>query len=71
MFCAATRTGLLRAASTTAGRSVGDGQSDDLGVLLLGDERDEGLDEGDGFFGRLVHLPVGGDELLAHDIPLI
>jgi hypothetical protein len=30
------------------------------------DEGKEGVSEGDGFGGGLVHLPVGGDEWLAH-----
>jgi hypothetical protein len=32
-----------------------------------GDEGDEGLDEGNGFVGSLVHLPIGCDQGLARD----
>ena len=37
---------------------------DHVGVLVLRDMRDECFDKRDGLVGRLVHLPVGSDELL-------
>ena len=33
----------------------------DLGMAMMGDKGEEGVDEGDGLGGGLEHLPVGGD----------
>ena len=35
-------------------------------MALVGEEREEGVDEGDGFGRGLVHLPVGGYEWFTH-----
>jgi hypothetical protein len=37
-------------------------------MLMVGDERDEGFGEGDGFVGGFEHLPIGGDESFAHEL---
>jgi hypothetical protein len=47
------------------GQQRGRGAEHDLGVAVGSGEREERLDEGDGFVGSLVHLPVGGDEFFA------
>ena len=56
---------MVAAIASAPGEVIG-GTEDDLGLLLVGDEGKEGIDEGGGFGGGLVHLPVGGDQWFAH-----
>jgi hypothetical protein len=42
------------------------GTEDDVCVVMCGYEGKEGIGEGYGFGGGLVHLPVGGNEWLTH-----
>ena len=58
--------GLVAGASTSAGERGHRGAEDDLGLVVVLDQRDEAGEEGGGLGGCLVHLPVGSDERFAH-----